>query len=205
MSFLRDLNLRLARNDFLQFSIIFFALLLATLAFTWPATKELANNSYFSVLQVRLMSLLLLALGMGALELESSRRQKLITLLAILTLSISSIVFEVATYAVSFPSVPLYWGILLAIIDPIAYYGFGLILAKILKILRMSALLPLAIPAVPIGLIFIDIPLGRPIFNPLTVASVINLPHLFLMTVFATLCLVYLLNVRKTFSYDSSQ
>lgn len=198
MNFLKDLNQRLAKNDFMQISLVFFGLLIATLAFTWPANKEIANNSYFSVAQVRLMSLLLLALSFGSVELKNPRRQKLIVLLAILTLSLTSIVFEVATYAVSFPNIPLYWSILLGLIDPIAYFGFGLVLARVLGFLRLSALLPLAIPALPVGLIFIDIYLGIPLFNPLTAVGHLSLPHLFLMTVFATLSLVYLLNFRKT-------
>jgi hypothetical protein len=144
------------------------------------------------------MSLLLLALSFGSIELEKPKRQKLIALLAILTLSLTSVVFEVATYAVSFPNIPLYWSILLGLIDPIAYFGFGIVLARVLGILRLGALLPLAIPALPIGLIFIDISLGIPLLNPLTAIGHISLLHLFLMTVFATLSLVYLLNFRKT-------
>ncbi|MCA9835479.1 MAG: hypothetical protein KC422_01130 [Trueperaceae bacterium] len=197
MTFLRQLNERLARNDFLQMSLLFFGLLVATLAFTWPASEQIANNSFFSVAQVRLMALLLLALGFGSFELKQTRRQKLASLLALLTLSLTSMAFEVATYAVSFPQVPLYWTLLLGLIDPIAYFGIGIVLGFLLGLVRLTAVLPMAILALPIGFIFLDIPLGIPLFNPLTAIGQLSLAHLFLMTVFATLTLVYLLSPRK--------
>lgn len=198
MSFFRALNERLGKNDFIQISLGFFILLLATLAFTWPALRETANNSFFSVALVRLLGLLILAISFGSAETRKTKTEQALSFLAILLLAIASIPFEVATYVVSFPDIPLYWSLIIGLVDPMAYYGFGLIFGHLLRFLRLGGLMPLVIPLVLVGFIFIDIPLGVSLFNPLSSIDTINLLHFFLMSIFATLSLSYLFIFRKS-------
>lgn len=206
MTPLQTLSQRFARADLTQLSTLLFVLLVITLAFTWPGSGLQPNDSWESVAQLRLIALTLLATGYGAststlnplskLNLAQKTRQLRLeqrtTLAALSLLAILSAPLEVAAYAASYPSQALAWSLGLALLDTIAMFGVGLGLGRLLSILRLRVLLPLAVPAVLAGLITLDLALGMPLGSPLAALAGIHYGHLVLMGTVAVITLFIL-------------
>ena len=68
----------------------------------------------------------------------------------------------------------------------------GLALAATLRFLRLSVLLPLAVPALLVGFVFIDIGLGLSVTSPLAALSSVAPWHLGLMSALALATVAWL-------------
>ncbi len=196
LDFFSDLNLRFKESDWLQLSLGFFSILVITLSVSFPSTRVLANDSFFSIAQVRLVCLIVIALTYGTLQVKATLKRQRLTFAALFVLALVSIPFEVAAYTMSFPDLPLYWTLLLTTIDTLAFYMIGHILGSLLLFLRLYILLPLAIPSLLVLFVAIDVFIGRNLLSPLVAVTVINLPHLFLMTVLATLGVILIIGSK---------
>lgn len=192
MIFFTNLNKRFSQPDFIQMSLLFLTVLFFAFLITWPTANFVETNSFFAVSQVRLVGLLLIALSYGSVFSLKPLAEQRVTAIAVLALSLFSAPFEVASYAMSFPPLPLYWSLLITTIDTLAFLGIGFSLGYSLSFLRLRFLLPLAVPSILVAVVAADILINTALLNPLTALTLISLPHLFLMTVCATLCLVYL-------------
>lgn len=187
---MRALSARLGRADLIQFALGFFALLLFTVAVTWPSSSERANESWFSLVQVKGAALVLLAVGFGSVNAKESPPERLFTLLALLVLHLLALPFELATYASSFPGTPLWWPLVTQPLDTAAYFGVGLFFGHLLR--RLDALLPLLPPLVIIGAISFDVWLGVALLNPVATATVVSWGHLGFALALACLTLLHL-------------
>lgn len=187
LSFFNDLNLRFKESDWMQLSLSFFSVLVITLSISFPSTRVLANDTFFSIAQVRLVCLIVIALTYGTLQVKASLKRQRLTFAALLVLALVSIPFEVAGYTMSFPDLPLYWTLLITTIDTLAFYVIGHGLGRVLILLRLYVLLPLAIPSLLVLFVAVDVFIARNLLSPLVAVTAISLPHLFLMTALATL------------------
>ena len=183
--------------DLSQLGTLFFTAVLFSFFVAWPTRHE-ANNSYFAVSQVRLVGLALLALGYGAHSVKRERTWQRGTLGALVSLALLSSPLEVASHALSFPGVPLAYSLSLALIDTVALFGLGLSLAAALHFLRLNALLPLAVPALLVGFVFVDITLGFSVASPLGALSSVAPWHLGLMSALALATVAWLSRPGRT-------
>lgn len=181
MNVLEALSERLRQADIMQLLLGYFALLLIVAILSWPTSPQLANNSWFALVQAKIITLVLLSLYYGSALHSAPRHTQAATVLAILLFHALSLPFDVATYAVSFPATPVWWPPLITAVDIVAFFGMGVVLGQAMQLLRLSALLPLAPPALLAGLVAIDIWLGRSLFNPFTAVAVVTVPHLLVM------------------------
>ncbi len=204
MTVLTDLKRHFGNSEFIQLCAGFFIILVLGIAITWPNSVQAPNNSFYTVVQLRIGMLVLLALAYGSAVTHLARHQKISTLLALLVLAVVSSPVEITAYAISFPQQSLLWGLFLSLLDTVAYFGFGLLLGYVFTILRLRPLLPLALPATIAGLIAFDIYLGIPVFNPFTTITVISYPHLISMITLGILTLTVLALPWKA-PHDSTQ
>lgn len=182
---------RFRSSDLVQFATLFFVVVLFAGFVAWPVRPG-PNNSYFVVSQARLLSLSLLALGYGAASYKRDRRWQRATLGALLSLALFSSPLEIAGYALSFPEVPLVYSLGLGFVDTVALFGLGLALAAALHFLRLNTLLPLAVPALLVGFIVLDIRLGVSFSSPLAALGGVAPWHLGLMSTLTATTLVVL-------------
>ena len=203
---LEGLSVRLARQDFLQVSVILFVMLLFAMLISWPSMQTQANDSWFTIAQLRLASLVLIALGYGAYTAVSELKQVHevpYTLLALLFLGLISSPLEVASYAASYPHTSLTWSLGLNLLDTVAFFGIGHALGHGLSRIRLAALVPMMVPALAVGIIALDIALGIPILNPLAALTGYSLWHSILMGSIAILSAHHLW--RQVKKRDQSQ
>lgn len=194
---------RFRGSDLVQLATLFFTIVLFSFFVSWP-TRPAANNAYFAVSQLRLLGLSLLALGYGAHVLGQDRKLQRSTLGALLSLALLSSPLEVAAYTLSFPELPLVYSLGLGFLDPTALFGVGLVLAALLRFLRLSILLPLAVPALLVGFVFIDISLGVGLTSPLAALSGVAPLHLTLMSALAVATLGWLARPGKVNTVEES-
>jgi hypothetical protein len=194
--FLRQISERFSRGDILQLALLFFVVLLFSFMFGWPSSNREANDAWFQLAQTRLFLLVLLALGFGSTVLAKEPTEQQSTLLALWYLALVSLPLELAAYAASYPSQRLSWVISLPLVDTAAFYGLGLFLGQVIKVLRLELLLPLAIPSALVGIFALAIRFDLPL-NPLSALLNTDLSHLILMSFFAIMTLVYLWRRRK--------
>jgi hypothetical protein len=180
-----ELEERLKRTDMVQFLTLFFAVLIFVILTRWPTQKNVPNETWFALAQTRITVLALLALGYGSVYSLFSRKERLLTCLALVSFVLLSLPFDVATFAASFPATPIWWSVLLPLIDTVAFFGAGLLLGSVLSLLRLRALLPLAVPGLLVGFIALDLRLRENMLNPLTASIHPSAPHLLIMSVIA--------------------
>lgn len=193
MTLWHEMSERLARPDWIQLATLLLVALVFTWFVTWPTHPQDAHDGWYLLAQVRSAGLALLALGYGSFLARSPRREKLGSLLAVLSLNVLTMPFEVISYALSYPGQPLPYLLGVSLLDSVALFGLGLTLGALLATLHLEALLPLLAPAALAGLVFVDLRLGLTLLNPLTALSAVAPLHLGLMTVIALSTLVYLL------------
>lgn len=181
MSVLTALSARLRQADIMQLLIGYFALLLIVAILSWPTSPQLANNSWFALVQAKVIVLVLLSLYYGSTLYSAPHSTQLMTVLALLLLHALSLPFDIATYVVSFPATPVWWPPLVTAVDIVAFFAVGAVLGQVMQLLRLSVLLPLAPPALLAGFVAIDVWLGRSLFNPFTSVAVVTIPHLLVM------------------------
>ncbi len=175
---------RLRTPDLLQVLALFLAALLFVLAVRWPGQGE-ANEAWFALAQTRMTLLALAALGYGAAEGRLPRHQRRVTAAALMVFVAVSLPFDVAAYAASFPAVPLLWAACLPFLEVPAYFGMGILLGRLAHRLRVTALLPLLVPALLVAGIALDVRLGVDVIDPLTAPLRVSWVHLAVITTLA--------------------
>lgn len=186
------LERRLQRSDMVQTFTLCFAALVFVLTSRWPSLGSPGNEAWFALAQTRLVLLALLGLGFGSAYAERPGEQRAVTGMAVLSFALLTVPLDIAAYAGSFPATPLWWTLLLPLVDTTAFYGLGLALGKLLGLLRLTALLPVAVPGLIVAFIALDVRLGANLLNPMT-SSVSPAPlHLALMGFVAAITLTVL-------------
>jgi len=167
---------RLRSADMLQVLALFLAAQLFVVAVRWPGAGG-SNEVWFALAQTRMTLLALTALGYGTAESGRAAGSRRATGGALLMFVGLSVPIDVATYAASYPAVPLWWTSGLPFLETLAYYGVGLVLGRIAAWARLGALLPLLVPAVLVAGIWVDVRLGVDVFNPLTASLRVSPVH----------------------------
>jgi hypothetical protein len=190
---LKQISERFSRSDMLQLSTLFMAVLMVAFVISWPTSNRVANDSWYAVIQARMVTLSLMALGYGASQRKLADGAALGCLVV---LAILSIPVEIASFLVSFPSSNLLYSAALICVNTVAMFGIGYLVGAFLHALRLSFLVPLAIPALFVGMVILDLRLGFTVFNPLTALTSTSFWHLGLMSGVAVLTLAGLLIKR---------
>ena len=195
------LSARLRSADMVQVMVGYFALLVFVLLFAWPAASSPVaarpNDSWFVFTQVKLLALLLLGLSYGANVTPAPAAERRVTLAALLVLAVFTLPLELGAYAGSLPGAPLTWSPLLGFLTVCGFFGVGLALGGLLGVLRLRALLPLAVPLLVVGLFFGDLWLGLPLLNPSNAANRVTLPYLAFSGFLSLGTFLYLLRPTK--------
>ncbi len=208
MSVLAATAERLTRSDMLQALTLLLAVLFVATSISWPAGSSLVNESWFAVAPVRSALLALAAVGYGAAVAgrrrapppqTAPRGEALATLAALVVWALLTLPLEVIVHAASYPAVSLGWSAGVALLAVPAYFGLGLLLARLADALRASWALPLVVPASLLLLAWFDLQVGRTIFNPWTAPLAYSVPHLAAVGVGGILTLMYLvLKARRS-------
>lgn len=197
MKLLTDVSRRLRQRDLLQALLALCALLIFTLAVSWPGAGE-ANVSWENAAQVRSVSLMLLALGFGVFS-TAERQARLETLLALLFVVPLALPLEALAYAASYPDAPVWWFVTQPLLDTAAYFGVGLVLGTLTR--RVAALWPLLPPLAFVLLLGSSVWLGQPLLNPVATAARVSRVHLALSLVLALATLAACIRSRMESSH----
>lgn len=171
MSWLNAVSERLARSDMVQLVAFAFVVLTLTIGLAWPSGGRVVNESWYSVAPVRSTMLALLAFGFALTQGPFGagatwRREARVSLLALLALTLLTAPFEMVSRAASYPAIDPWWSLAVPLLVVPAYYGLGLLLARVTSRWRLGWSLPLLVPAVLTGLVWLDLRVGRTVFNP---------------------------------------
>ncbi len=177
--------------DVLQALALFLAALLFVLAVRWPGGGG-ANETWFALAPTRAALLALIAMGFGAAEAREPPARRRATAGAVLVFVVASVPFEVASYAASYPAVPLWWPSVLPFIETFAYFCLGTALARAAALARLDAFLTLLVPLTLIAATWLDVRLGLDLLNPLTSSQSVAWPHALLMVALAVAGAVWL-------------
>ncbi len=198
MTGIRAVADRLGRSDMLQVLAVFLAALVFVLATRWPGGPAAPNEAWFSLAQTRLTLLALVGLAYGAAVSQEDRAEQGATAASLAAFALLSMPFDLATYAASYPAVPLGWTLGLPFLEVVAYYGIGVVLGRAATAGHLRALLPIVVPAVLAAAVYFDVRLGLNLLNPLTAAVRVSLAHLLAMAgLSVATCLALALRRRK--------
>jgi hypothetical protein len=181
----------------LQLLFAYFVLLTFVLMVTWPQSSQPINNSWFALEQTNVSALVILALIYGSWLSGTARAKVRDTLIALLCFQLLSLPLKVASFAASFPGVPLWWSLVTISLTVIAFFGFGLAVGRSFDMLRLGLLKPLTAPLVIGGAFALDIGMGVPILNPFGTLSQPSGVYMMSIAGIALLVLVYLLRPAK--------
>lgn len=187
---------RLRSPDLLQVLGLFLAAQLFIVAVRWPG-QGASNESWFTLAQARMLMLALVALAYGSSESGRERASVRATLGALLAFAALSAPFDVASYAASYPAVPLWWSATLAFPETIAYFGIGLALGRVAAWARLGSLLPLLVPAVLVAGVWLDVRTGVNALDPLTAPLSVVPVHGVAILVLAALTLLWSWRPRR--------
>lgn len=182
MSMLTAVGARVRSAELLQVLALFLGVLLFVVAVRWPGVGA-SNEAWFTLAPVRATLIALAAMGFGAAEARGDPRRQRATAGALLVLVAVSAPFDIATYAASFPDVPLWWTVFAPFLAATGYYSLGLLLGRAAAWARLGALLVLLVPGVLVASAWLDIRLGLDAFNPLTTSLHVSVAHLAAMAV----------------------
>ena len=198
---LRGLSALLRREDMTQLLLALLALLIFVLVISWPSDAQEANNSWYTLEQVKIASLALLALSYGGSSSARSLNEQRLTLAALGCFHVLTLPLDAATYAASYPVTPLWWAPLLCAVDLTAFFGVGLALGGLLSAFRLRTLLPLAVPLVLVGVVSFDVWMStwtaRAVLNPFTAVTQVSAVHLAAAGLCAGATLFYLARARR--------
>ena len=199
---LRSLSRLLRREDMTQLLMALLALLILVIVVTWPTGAQEVNNSWYSLTQIKVAALALLALIYGSTSSLRSRNEQRLTLAALGCMDVLTLPLETAAYAASYPLTPLWWPLLICAVDLIAFFGVGLALGGLLTQLRLRSLLPLMIPLVLVGVVSFDVWVGawtrQVILNPFMAATEVSTAHLAVVGLCAGATLFYLVRAKRS-------
>jgi len=145
------------------------ALLLAAIALVlvgaWPERADLANASWYPVAVVRTGGLLLLGWLAGTSS-EHGRPARRAALVRIVVASVATAPLEALAFVGTAPSASLAWTLIAPL--PLAISGFGAAwaISTVLRRVRLAWALPLASPLVAVGLAWLDVQIGPPLWLP---------------------------------------
>ena len=188
---LLEVSERLRQSDLQQATIGYLAVLAFVLLVVWPASEG-PNDSFQALAQTNALALTLLSLAFGSMARGTTDPSRQATLVALLCTALLASPLVVASYAASFPTVPLAWALVGPLGYVVAYYGVGLVLGAAFRAARIGFLLPLAVPGLVALLIVVDVWLGRALFNPLTHVTTLSLTHLLTIALLALATFGYL-------------
>lgn len=183
---------RLADSDMLQVLAGYLSLIAIVLMLTWPGATERPNDSWFAVAQAMAVALMLIALAYGSSADGAGEPPKAATLAGVLCLAALSLPFSAATYAASFPEVPLAYALGVVPLQVVAFFGVGMALGALLRLLRVGFVLPLAIPGMVALAFAFDIWLGMALLNPMSGITLVSTPHLGAMALLSAITLTFL-------------
>ena len=184
---------RLRRPDMIQVLVAMFAALAFVLAVRWPSGGSTVNEAWFSLAPARSALLAVVAAGFGAMMGAASRPRPIrdtdeprpewgaeatATLGAMLALAVITTPFEAATHAASFPSVNVVWTLASPLLTVTAFYGLGMALGWLGRVLRVGMLIPVMVVGALALAAWVDIAIGRTVFNPWAAALRVALPYL---------------------------
>jgi len=95
-----------------------------------------------------------------------------------LALAVITTPFEAATHAASFPSVNVVWTLASPLLTVTAFYGLGMALGWLGRVLRVGMLIPVMVVGALALAAWVDIAIGRTVFNPWAAALRVALPYL---------------------------
>ncbi|MEM7738739.1 MAG: hypothetical protein AAF267_23470, partial [Deinococcota bacterium] len=162
MTWLEPLVWRLKQSDLLQLLFAYFVLLTFVLMVTWPQPGQPINNSWFALEQTNVSALVILALIYGSWLSSTPRPKVRNTLIALLCFQLLSLPLKMASFAASFPGVPLWWSLITISLTVIAFFGFGLALGRAFDAINLGLLKPLTAPLVIGGAFALDVGMGVP-------------------------------------------
>ena len=198
---LRGLSALLRREDMTQLLMALLALLIFVLVISWPSDAQEVNNSWYTLAQVKVTSLALLALAYGGSSSARSLNEQRLTLAALGCFHVLTLPLDAATYAASYPITPFWWAPLLCAVDLIAFFGVGLALGALLSALRLRTLLPLAVPLILVGVVSFDVWMStwiaQAILNPFTAVTQLSAVHLAVAGLCAGATLFYLVRAPR--------
>ncbi len=180
---------RLSRQDMLQGLTALLAALCVVLALRWPSGAAVVNDSWFVVAPVRCMLLAFGGLAWGTALGCRQRRSELgetyvplpwsppfgepawhrevaATLIAMLSLAVVTAPFDVLAHAATYPGTSVAWSLAVATLSATGFFGLGLGLGRASRVAHLVALLPLLVPAVLAGAVWLDLSLGIRLANP---------------------------------------
>lgn len=166
------LDERLRSEETSQLLAALLVLLLLVLLFTWSGNPQTRNDSWYSVMAVRLGGLTLLSIWWAARSSQSSVGVSLGGFSAVAVAAAVSLPFELVAFAGSYPAASLPLTVLFGLSFPLGLYGVTLLLAR-----PLGRAWFLAVPAAVllISLIFvIDGLTGIEILNPITTLTADN-------------------------------
>lgn len=182
MNMLSSVAARVRSAELLQVVALFLGTLLFVMAVRWPGAGA-SNEAWFTLAPVRSTLIALTAMGFGAAEARHDRRRQRATAGAMLVLVAISVPFDIATYAASFPDVPLWWTAFVPFLAATGHYGLGLLLGRAASWARLRSLLVLLVPGVLVAAAWLDFRLGLDAFNPLTTSLHVSVAHVVAMAV----------------------
>lgn len=189
MNLLADAAARLSRQDMLQGMTVLLAAMCLVLALRWPSGGTLVNDAWFVLAPVRCVMLAFGALAWGTALGSRQRRRDMgeahvpsphsppfgepawhrevaATLVAVVTLVVVTAPFDVLSHAATYPGTGLAWSLLAPLLATTGFFGLGLGLGRLSRVTHLVALLPLLVPAVMAGAIWLDLALGVRLVNP---------------------------------------
>ncbi|MFO7546474.1 MAG: hypothetical protein R6W77_13360 [Trueperaceae bacterium] len=193
MNLMASVAERLRRPDMIQVLVAVFAALAFVLAVRWPSGGSTVNEAWFSLAPARSALLAVIAAGFGAMMGAASRprpsrdtdeprpewsAEAIATLGAIMALALITTPFETATHAASFPSVNVVWSLASPLLTVTAFYGLGMALGWVGRVLHVSMLIPVLVLGALALAAWVDIGIGRTVFNPWSAAIGVALPYL---------------------------
>lgn len=166
MGWLERIVTRLQQSDLLQLLFGYFVVLTFVLLVTWPPPGQAVNNSWYALEQTNVIALVVLALAYSSWLSDAPARQLQDTLAALVSFQVLSLPLKVASYAATFPGVPLWWALLIVTLTVIAFFGIGLAVGRGFDALRLGVLKPLSAPMIVAAVFGVDVGMGRPLLNP---------------------------------------
>jgi hypothetical protein len=166
LGWLERVAARLQQSDLLQLLFGYFVVLTFVLLVTWPPPGQAVNNSWYALEQTNVIALVVLALAYGSWLSDAPAKQLQDTLAALVSFQVLSLPLKVASYAATFPGVPLWWVLLIVTLTVIAFFGIGLAVGRGFDALRLAVLKPLSAPIIVAAVFGLDVSLGRPLLNP---------------------------------------
>lgn len=197
MNALRAVARQLATPEAQQYLALYMIALLFALLASWPTTGTVSNDAWFSLAYTRAAALGLLGIGFGISSSRATRNDKALVAAMLGCFALLAIPLELSAYAASYPTTPLAWFLTLPALSALAMFAVGLLLGRLLELIRLRVLAPVVVPAVLVGMVAFDIAAGLNILNPFTGAVRVSWFHLATLLSLAALLLLALLRPSR--------